>query len=174
MLNRPNINFNLTDFINTDICLAVPYQTTITTEIYQHLVSGVPLGCALGNSLDLMLVFPCTPLLLLRYRHSTVHCSAVECRTVQYSIVQCWLLVLICQLTELLSLHCHCHALTGNISFSPRHAKFKGEENMFYHNPIKKIRFRNCVRSPCPTWHYLQNKLNSQQIVVPISILFSM
>ena len=29
---------------------------------------GVPLGCALGSSLDLMLVFPCTPLLSSRYR----------------------------------------------------------------------------------------------------------
>ena len=31
-----------------------------STGKYQHSVSGAPSGCALGNSLDLMLVFPCT------------------------------------------------------------------------------------------------------------------
>ena len=54
---------------------------------YQHSVSGVPLGCALGNSLELMIVFPCTPLLSSRYRLSTlVQYNLVLCR---YSAEQC-------------------------------------------------------------------------------------
>ena len=43
-----------------------------STGKYQHSVSGVPSGCALGNSLELMLVFPCAPLLSSMYRLSTV------------------------------------------------------------------------------------------------------
>ena len=38
---------------------------------YQHSVSGVSSGCPLENSLDLMLVFPCTPLLSTMYTLST-------------------------------------------------------------------------------------------------------
>ena len=52
---------------------------------YQHSVSVIPSGCAIGNSLDLMLVFPCTPLLLSRYRLSTVQYSTVQYCTVQHS-----------------------------------------------------------------------------------------
>ena len=49
-----------------------------STGKYQHSVSGIPLGCALRNSLDLMLVFPCTPLLSSRYRLSTGSISLSE------------------------------------------------------------------------------------------------
>ena len=48
--------------------MSVPWLESGSTGKYQHSVSGVPSGCALGNSLDLMLVFPCTPLLSSRYR----------------------------------------------------------------------------------------------------------
>ena len=51
---------------------------------YPPSASGVPSACALGNSLDLLLVFPCTPLLLCRCRLSTV-----MYKTLQYIIVYC-------------------------------------------------------------------------------------
>ena len=41
-------------------------------------VLGVPSGCALGISLNLMLVFLCTPLLSSRYRLSTVKQRSVQ------------------------------------------------------------------------------------------------
>ena len=50
---------------------SVPWLESRSTGKYQHSVSGIPSGCALGNSLNLMLVFPCTPLLSSRYRHNT-------------------------------------------------------------------------------------------------------
>ena len=54
-----------------------------STGKYQNLVSGVPLGFApLGNSLNLMLVFSYTPLLLSRYRLITVLLNAVQCSAV--------------------------------------------------------------------------------------------
>ena len=52
--------------------MSVPWLELGSTGKYQHSVSGVPSGCALGNSLDLMLVLPCTPLVSSRYRLSTV------------------------------------------------------------------------------------------------------
>ena len=54
----------------TNWIMSVPWLESGSTGKYQHSVSGVPSGCALGNSLDLMLVFPCTPLLSSRYRLS--------------------------------------------------------------------------------------------------------
>ena len=56
-------------FIN--LIMSVPRLELGSTKKYQH--SVVPSGCTLANSLDLMLVFPCTPLLSSRYRLSTVH-----------------------------------------------------------------------------------------------------
>ena len=44
----------------------------MSTRKYQHSVSGVTSGCALGNSLNIMLIFSCTPLLLSRYSLSTL------------------------------------------------------------------------------------------------------
>ena len=61
--------------IALDIVMSVPRQEEESTGKYQRSVSGVPLGCALGNSLDLMLVFPCTPLLSSRYRLNALPCK---------------------------------------------------------------------------------------------------
>ena len=49
-----------------------------STGKYQHSVLGVPSGCALGNSLYLMLVFPCTPLLSSMYKLSTGHLGVTQ------------------------------------------------------------------------------------------------
>ena len=53
--------------------MSVPWLKSGSTGKYQHSVSEVPSGCALGNSLDLMLVFPCSPLLSSRYRLSITY-----------------------------------------------------------------------------------------------------
>ena len=46
------------------------------------------LGSYLGNSLNLMLVFSCNPLLLSRYRNGIVQYSTVQYRKVQYGAVE--------------------------------------------------------------------------------------
>ena len=56
--------------------MSVPYLESGSAGKYHHSVSGVPLGCAVGNSLDLLLVFSCTPLLSPRYRHNTVQVTS--------------------------------------------------------------------------------------------------
>ena len=49
-----------------------------STGKYQHSVLGVPSGCALGSSLNLMLLFSCSPLLSSR------------CRCVNVQVCECW------------------------------------------------------------------------------------
>ena len=91
--------YSFITFINW--IMSVPWLESGSTGKYQHSVSGVPSGCALGNSLDLMLVFPCTPLLSSMYRLSTVqnrgrsavhyiavHCKSAICYTVKFNAVQ--------------------------------------------------------------------------------------
>ena len=50
---------------------------------------AIALYIALAMALDLMLVFPCTPLLSSRHRHSTVQYRTIQYSTVQYRTVQC-------------------------------------------------------------------------------------
>ena len=56
---------------------------------YKPNVSGGPSGCALRNSLNLMLVFSCTPLILSKNRHSTLRFIVLQFNTAQNGIGSC-------------------------------------------------------------------------------------
>ena len=59
-----------------------------STGKYQHSVCGVPLSCALENSLDLMLVFPCTPLVKVQTQYYNVlNCTVLHFRADHYILL---------------------------------------------------------------------------------------
>ena len=67
--------------------MSVPWLEPGGAGKYKPSVLGVPLGFALGTSVNLMLVFPCTPLLSSKYRLSTVQNKAVQYCTVKSSAI---------------------------------------------------------------------------------------
>ena len=64
--------------------MSVSWLESGSTGKYQHSVMGVHSGCALRNSLNIMMVFPCTPL----GPYSRLGTASVQVKTVMYSAIQ--------------------------------------------------------------------------------------